>query len=67
MLSNKAIDDLTDFDLLNWILDQDFIWRQELDKIANVRTLQGLVDFVRNNSQKIKQIENEKARTYRKA
>lgn len=67
MTKRKSIDDLNDLELLNWIFEQEFPWREELYRMSDTRTLQGLVDFVKDNFQTIKQIENEKARTYRKA
>lgn len=67
MTKRKSVDDLDDLDLLNWIFDQEFPWREELYRISGTRTLQGLVDFVRDNFQTVKQIENEKARINREA
>jgi hypothetical protein len=67
MTKRNSIDDLNDLELLDWIFDQEFPWRDELYRMSDTRTLQGLVDFVRENFQTIKQIENEKARTNRKA
>jgi hypothetical protein len=67
MTKRNSIDDLNDLELLDWIFDQEFPWRDELYRMSDTRTLQGLVDFVRENFQTIKQIENEKTRTNRKA
>jgi hypothetical protein len=67
MANKKSIEDLDDLELLNWILEHEFPWREELYRISDTRTLQGLVDFVRENFQTIKQIENEKTRINRKA
>jgi hypothetical protein len=67
MTKRNSVDDLNDLELLDWIFDQEFPWRDELYRMSDTRTLQGLVDFVRENFQTIKQIENEKARTNRKA
>lgn len=67
MKNKKNIEDLNDLEVLNWILDQEFPWREELYRISDTRTLQGLVDFVRENFQTLKQIENEKARINREA
>ena len=67
MKNKKNIEDLNDLEVLNWILDQEFPWREELYRISDTRTLQGLVDFVRENFQTLKQIENEKTRINRKA
>lgn len=67
MTKRKSIDDLDDLELLNWIFEQEFPWREELYRMSDTRTLQGLVDFVRDNFQTIKQLENEKARINREA
>jgi hypothetical protein len=67
MTKRNSVDDLNDLELLDWIFDQEFPWRDELYKLSGTRTLQGLVDFVRDNFQKIKQLENEKARINREA
>lgn len=67
MTKRSSIDDLNDLELLDWIFDQEFPWRDELYRLSDTRTLQGLVDFVRDNFQKIKQLENEKARINREA
>jgi hypothetical protein len=67
MTKRNSVDDLNDLELLDWIFDQEFPWRDELYRMSDTRTLQGLVDFVRENFQTIKQIENEKTRTNRKA
>jgi hypothetical protein len=67
MTKRSSVDDLNDLELLDWIFDQEFPWRDELYRMSDTRTLQGLVDFVRDNFQTIKQIENEKTRTNRKA
>jgi hypothetical protein len=67
MTKRSSVDDLNDLELLDWIFDQEFPWRDELYRLSDTRTLQGLVDFVRDNFQKIKQLENEKARINRKA
>lgn len=58
---------LNDFDLLNWILAQEYHWRQGLDKLSNAQTLQELVDFVRNNYHTIKTKQHEKTRINREA
>lgn len=57
MTKRKSIDGLDDLELLNWIFEQEFPWREELYRISDTRTLQGLVDFVRENFETIKQIE----------
>lgn len=57
MTKRKSIDGLDDLELLNWIFEQEFPWREELYRISDTRTLQGLVDFVRDNFETIKQIE----------
>lgn len=67
MTKRKSIDGLDDLELLNWIFEQEFPWREELYRISDTRTLQGLVDFVRDNFETIKQIENEKTRINREA
>jgi hypothetical protein len=67
MTKRNSVDDLNDLELLDWIFDQEFPWRDELYRLSDTRTLQGLVDFVRDNFQKIKQLENEKARINREA
>lgn len=67
MTKRKSIDDLDDLELLNWIFEQEFPWREELYRMSDTRTLQGLVDYVRENFQTIKQLENEKARINREA
>ena len=67
MTKRNSVDDLNDLELLDWIFDQEFPWRDELYRMSDTRTLQGLVDFVRDNFQKIKQLENEKARINREA
>jgi hypothetical protein len=67
MTKLSGVDHLNDYDLLNWILEQEAPWREELNKLSNAASLQELVDFVRKNYQTIKQLENEKARINRKA
>ena len=67
MTKRSSVDSLDDFELLTWILDQEFPWREELYRISDTRTIQGLVDFVRDNFQKIKQLENEKRTIVREA
>jgi hypothetical protein len=67
MAKRDSIDGLDDLELLDWIFDQEFPWREELYRMSDTRTLQGLVDFVRENYQTIKQIENEKTRINREA
>lgn len=69
MSTKSNISHLDDYDLLIWIFEQELPWREEVFKLANANSLSlmGLVRFVRNNYQTIKQLENEKARTYRKA
>ena len=67
MTKRKSIDDLDDLELLNWIFEQEFPWREELYRMSDTRTLQGLVDYVRDNFKQIKQLENEKARINREA
>jgi hypothetical protein len=62
MSKRSSISHLDDYDLLNWIFEQEFPWREGVYKLSNANTLKELVDFVRNNYQTIKQIENEKAR-----
>jgi hypothetical protein len=66
-LSVSGIDHLNDYDLLNWILEQEFPWRDALNELCNPKSLQELVDYVRINYKQIKQIENEKARINREA
>lgn len=67
MTKLSGVDHLNDYDLLNWILEQESPWREELNKLSNAASLQELVDFVRKNYQTIKQLGNEKERTRRKA
>lgn len=67
MIRRDNIGDLNDYDLLNWIFDQELPVREGLYQLADARSLQGLVDFVRDNFNQIKQIENEKARINREA
>jgi hypothetical protein len=69
MSTKSKISHLNDYDLLIWIFEQELPWREEVFKLANANSLSlmGLVKFVRNNYQTIKQLENEKARTNRKA
>jgi hypothetical protein len=69
MSTKSKISHLNDYDLLIWIFEQELPWREEVFKLAkaNSLSLMGLVRFVRNNYQTIKQLENEKARTNRKA
>jgi len=69
MSTKSKISHLNDYDLLIWIFEQELPWREEVFKLANANSLSlmGLVRFVRNNYQTIKQLENEKARTNRKA
>jgi hypothetical protein len=69
MSTKSNISHLDDYDLLIWIFEQELPWREEVFKLANANSLSlmGLVRFVRNNYQTIKQLENEKARTNRKA
>lgn len=67
MAKRDSIDGLDDLEVLDWVFEQEFPWREELYRMSDTRTLQGLVDFVRDNFQKIKQLENEKARINREA
>lgn len=67
MSTKSKISHLDDYDLLIWIFEQELPWREELFKLTNTKSLIGLVRFVRNNYETIKQLENEKARTNRKA
>lgn len=67
MTKLSSIDHLNDYDLLNWILEQEFPWRDGVTALANPNTLQELVDYVRINYKQIKQLGNEKERTRRKA
>jgi hypothetical protein len=69
MSTKSKISHLNDYDLLIWIFEQELPWREEVFKLANANSLSlmGLVKFVRKNYQTIKQLENEKARTNRKA
>ena len=69
MSTKSNISHLDDYDLLIWIFEQELPWREEVFKLANANSLSlmGLVKFVRKNYQTIKQLENEKARTNRKA
>ena len=67
MTKLASVDHLSDYDLLIWILEQEFPWRTELNNLSNANTLQELVDYVRNNYKQIKQLGNEKERTRRKA
>jgi hypothetical protein len=69
MSTKSKISHLDDYDLLIWIFEQELPWREEVFKLANANSLSlmGLVKFVRKNYQTIKQLENEKARTNRKA
>ena len=67
MTKLASVDHLSDYDLLIWILEQEFPWRTELNKMSDANTLQELVDYVRNNYKQIKQLGNEKERTRRKA
>lgn len=67
MTKRSSVDSLDDFELLNWILDQELPWREELYRISDTITIQGLVDYVRDNFQKIKQLENEKRTIVREA
>lgn len=67
MTKRSSVDSLDDLELLNWIFEQEFPWRDELYRMSDTRTLQGLVDFVRDNFQKIKQLENEKRTIVREA
>ena len=67
MTKRSSVDSLNDFELLNWILEQEFPWREELYRMSDTRTLQGLVDYVRDNFKQIKQIENEKRTIVREA
>jgi hypothetical protein len=62
MTKRNSVDDLNDLELLDWIFDQEFPWRDELYRMSDTRTLQGLVDFVRDNFQTIKQLENKKTK-----
>jgi hypothetical protein len=62
MSKRSSINNLDDLDLLNWIFEQELPWREGVYKLSNANTLKELVDFVRNNYQTIKQLENEKAR-----
>ena len=57
MTKRKSIDDLDDLEVLDWVFEQEFPWRDELYRMSDTRTLQGLVDFVRENFETIKQIE----------
>lgn len=66
MSKRSSISHYDDYDLLNWIFEQEFPWREELYKLSNAITLQELVNFVRNNYKLIKQLENEKTRINRK-
>lgn len=67
MTKRSSVDSLNDFELLNWILEQEFPWREELYRMSDTRTLQGLVDYVRDNFKQIKQLENEKRTIVREA
>ena len=67
MSTKSKISHLDDYELLIWIFEQELPWREEVFKLANTKSLIGLVRFVRNNYETIKQLENEKARTNRKA
>ena len=69
MTIKSKMSQLDDYDLLIWIFEQELPWREELFKLSNAKnlSLMGLVKFVRKNYQTIKQLENEKARTNRKA
>ena len=67
MSTKSKISHLDNYDLLIWIFEQELPWREELFKLTNTKSLIGLVRFVRNNYETIKQLENEKARTNRKA
>jgi hypothetical protein len=69
MSTKSKISHLDDYDLLIWIFEQELPWREELFKLSNAKSLSlmGLVKFVRNNYETIKQLENEKTRTNRKA
>lgn len=69
MSTKSKIAHLDDYDLLIWIFEQELPWREELFKLSNAKSLSlmGLVRFVRNNYETIKQLENEKTRTNRKA
>ncbi len=51
---------LDDLDLLNWIIDQEYHWREAVSSLSNADTLQELVDYVRNNYHRIKKLEKEK-------
>lgn len=64
-LSKSRIDKMEDLDLLNWFYEQELPWREELSEMANSRSLKGMIDYIRNNYETIKQTENEKARTNR--
>jgi hypothetical protein len=69
MTIKSKMSEFDDYDLLIWIFEQELPWREELFKLSNAKSLSlmGLVKFVRNNYETIKQLENEKARTNRKA
>ncbi len=59
MTKLPGIDHLNDYDLLNWILEQEFPWRDAVTELCNPRSLQELVDYVRVNYKSIKQLGNE--------
>lgn len=60
MTNKKGIDHFNDYELLNWIFEQEFYWREELYKMSGTVTLQGLVDYVRDNFKQIKELEKNK-------
>jgi hypothetical protein len=66
MTKLPGIDHLNDYDLLNWILEQEFPWRDAVTELCNPTSLQELVDYVRVNYKLIKQLGNEKPRSRRK-
>lgn len=54
-----SVDHLNDYDLLDWFLEQEHPWKEEVYKLCTNDTLEDLVKFVRSNYQMIRKIKIE--------
>ena len=60
MLSTKALKTLDDIEILNWFYDREYPWRDEVWKVSNANSLQGLVDYIKKNHGVVSKIVIEK-------
>lgn len=57
--------EMNDVEILQWAVEQSYLWQEEVWELSKAKNLQSFVNYIKSNFKQLKQLGNEKARTYR--